>query len=53
MTDNTQPSTASSLQAKRKRWLAIAIGSFAMIGIAYGAYWAFDLRYVQSTDDAL
>src|SRR5438128_1809543 len=52
MTDNTQPSTASSLQAKRKRWLAIAIGSFAMIGIAYGAYWAFDLRYVQSTDDA-
>src|SRR2546427_10060006 len=52
MTENTQPSTASSLQAKRKRWLAIAIGSFAMIGIAYGAYWAFDLRYVQSTDDA-
>src|SRR5438128_92128 len=52
MTDNTQPSTASSLQAKRKRWLAIAIGSFAMIGIAYGAYWAIDLRYVQSTDDA-
>src|SRR5438876_5666373 len=52
MTNNTQPSTTSSLQGKRKRWLAIAIGSFAMIGIAYGAYWAFDLRYVQSTDDA-
>src|SRR5437867_4744814 len=52
MTNNTQPSTTSSLQGKRKRWLAIAIGSFAVIGIAYGAYWALDLRYVQSTDDA-
>src|SRR5437867_1165960 len=52
MTNNTQPSTTSSLQGKRKRWLAIAIGSFAVIGIAYGAYWMTTLRYVQSTDDA-
>src|SRR5438876_9223238 len=52
MTNNTQPSTTSSLQGKRKRWLAIAIGSFAVIGLAYGAYWATALRYVQSTDDA-
>jgi len=37
---------------RRKRWLAIVIGAFAVIGLAYGAYWATALRYVQSTDDA-
>ena len=37
---------------RRKRWLAIVIGGFAVIGLAYGAYWATALRYVQSTDDA-
>src|SRR5437667_1579236 len=37
---------------RRKRWWAIAIGAFAIIGIAYGAYWAMALRYEQSTDDA-
>jgi membrane fusion protein (multidrug efflux system) len=32
--------------------LAIAIGTFAILGLAYGAYWALALRYEQSTDDA-
>src|SRR5437868_14923857 len=39
-------------RGRGKRWLAIAIGAFAVVGIAYGAYWALVLRYVQSTDDA-
>jgi len=41
-----------SNQAKRKRWLALTAGAFVAIGLAYGAYWALELRYVQSTDDA-
>jgi len=36
----------------RKRWLAIVAGAFALIGIAYGTYWALVLRFEQSTDDA-
>jgi len=48
---NTQPSDAAQ-KSRRKRWLAIVIGAFAVIGLAYGAYWALALRFVQSTDDA-
>jgi membrane fusion protein (multidrug efflux system) len=40
------------LRAKRKRWLASTVAAFALAGIAYSAYWALDLRYVQSTDNA-
>src|SRR6266700_7931893 len=47
-----QTSPASAMQGKRKRWLAIVIGAFAMIGVAYATYWAIALRYLQSTDDA-
>jgi membrane fusion protein (multidrug efflux system) len=36
----------------RKRWLLLVAGSFALIGVAYGAYWSLALRYMQSTDDA-
>jgi membrane fusion protein (multidrug efflux system) len=36
----------------RKRWLAIVLGAFALIGLAYGVYWGLVLRYQQSTDDA-
>jgi membrane fusion protein, multidrug efflux system len=36
----------------RKRWMMLVAGSFAVIGIAYGTYWALALRYIQSTDDA-
>jgi membrane fusion protein (multidrug efflux system) len=51
---NTETNTASApaAQGQRKRWLAIVIGAFALCGIAYGAYWAMALRYVQTTDDA-
>ena len=47
-----QTSSASAMQGKRKRWLAIVIGAFALIGVAYATYWAIALRYLQSTDDA-
>src|SRR5947207_8492811 len=56
MAEQTQPPAppedAAALKARRKRWLAIVAGGFAVIGIAYGAYWALALRYFQSTDDA-
>jgi len=50
--ENKNPSTIERSQRSRKRWLAIAAGVFALIGIAYAAYWALVLRYDQSTDDA-
>jgi membrane fusion protein (multidrug efflux system) len=52
MSNDIEASAGSAMQARRKRWLAIAIGAFAAIGIAYAAYWAIVLRYEQSTDDA-
>jgi membrane fusion protein (multidrug efflux system) len=51
----TQPNAAASangMMAARKRWLGAVIGGFALIGIAYAAYWALHLRYLESTDDA-
>ncbi len=42
----------TATNGQRKRWLAIVIGAFALIGIGYAIYWAIALRYVQSTDDA-
>jgi membrane fusion protein, multidrug efflux system len=42
----------STLNARRKLWLAIVAGAFLAIGTAYGVYWATVLRYSQSTDDA-
>src|SRR2546428_4878786 len=52
MPNDIQAAAATTMQATRKRWLAIVSGVFAALGVAYGAYWALDLRYVQSTDDA-
>jgi membrane fusion protein, multidrug efflux system len=56
MAENTQTPAPSAgtgaLQGKRKRWLAIVIAAFAVVGIAYGAYWALVQRFYQSTDDA-
>ncbi len=52
MSTDTKTPSPSELRARRRRWLALVIGTFALIGIAYGAYWAVALRYVQSTDDA-
>src|SRR4030095_8805693 len=51
VTQNEQ-TTGTAQKSRRTRWLAIAIGAFAVIGIAYGAYCALALRFVQSTDDA-
>ena len=48
---NSAPQTPA-LRGRRKRWLMIAIGGFAVIGVVWGLYWALALRYVQSTDDA-
>ena len=52
MPNDTQAAAATTMQATRKRWLAIVSGVFAALGLAYGAYWALALRYFQSTDDA-
>jgi membrane fusion protein (multidrug efflux system) len=52
MANDTQASPGAPLPTTRKRWLSIVIGAFAVIGLAYGAYWALALRYFQSTDDA-
>jgi membrane fusion protein, multidrug efflux system len=53
MSDATETSSNPALRSNlRKRWLAIAIGAFALIGAAYAGYWALVLRYTQSTDDA-
>src|SRR5260370_8877686 len=52
MPNDTQAAAATTMQATRKRWLAIVSGVLAALGLAYGAYWALALRYFQSTDDA-
>jgi len=52
MSNDTQASPSPAAPTQRKLWLAIVVGAFAAIGIAYGAYWAIALRYVQTTDDA-
>ncbi|HKE39285.1 MAG TPA: efflux RND transporter periplasmic adaptor subunit [Casimicrobiaceae bacterium] len=52
MNDQTQAPAAVANGSRRKRWLAIVAGAFAVLGIAYGVYWAVALRHVQSTDDA-
>ena len=48
-TEASAPRTAPSA---RKRWLAIVVGAFVLVGAAYGGYWALVLRFSQSTDDA-
>ena len=52
MSNDTNPLSSRKLTAQRKRWLAIALAAFALIGTGYGVYWATVLRYEQSTDDA-
>jgi membrane fusion protein (multidrug efflux system) len=51
-TEATEITATKSLGDTRKRWLLLVGGSFALIAIAYGIYWALALRYIQSTDDA-
>ena len=53
--ETTEPSVAPAPEPQggaRRRWLAIVIGAFVLIGAGYGAYWSIALRYRQSTDDA-
>jgi membrane fusion protein, multidrug efflux system len=52
MSNPDDTSTQATRGNARKRWLAIAIGAFVLIGASYGGYWALALRYTQSTDDA-
>jgi membrane fusion protein, multidrug efflux system len=49
---STTAAPADVMKTTRRRWLAIVIGGFAAIGIAYGAYWSLHHRYLESTDDA-
>src|SRR6266480_509548 len=49
---STEAAATKPLRNTRKRWLLLVAGSFTLIGIVYGVYWALALRYVQSTDDA-
>ena len=50
--EQTSVARTPSLRARRLRWLGLAAAVFAILGAAYGAWWAKELRYVQSTDDA-
>src|SRR5579864_5411345 len=52
MTTQAPTTKGASLKIRRKFWLAGVGGAFAVIGAAYGVYWATVLRYAQSTDDA-
>ncbi len=52
MSTEVKTPSPSGMQGRRKRWLALVIGVVALIGIAYGTYWALTMRYFQSTDDA-
>ncbi len=52
MPNDTPVVPTAPLETARKRWLAIVIGAFATLAIAYGAYWFVTQRYWQSTDDA-
>ena len=49
---SSETPTPPSLKARRLRWLGIAGGAFAVLGGAYAAWWATNMRHVQSTDDA-
>src|SRR5512146_3113100 len=44
--------STTSLKVRRWRLLGVATGLLALLGAGYGAYWAKNLRYVESTDDA-
>jgi len=48
-TDNDVPHPR---RRARKRGLAIAFACFAVAGLGYGAYWFFNLRHFERTDDA-
>jgi membrane fusion protein, multidrug efflux system len=49
---STETQMSAALKNRRKLWLAIVAGVFAVVGVGYASYWATVLRYFQSTDDA-
>lgn len=50
--DTTTTTDTAATRRLRSRWLGLGFGGFALLGLAYGAYWAHTLRYHESTDDA-
>ena len=52
MSNAAEDSTNAAPADNRRRWLAIVLGTAALTGVAYGAYWAVALRHRESTDDA-
>jgi len=52
MNESSTPVAEPATNTRRRRWLLIVAGSVAVVGVAYGAYWAHALRYHQSTNDA-
>jgi membrane fusion protein (multidrug efflux system) len=44
--------TPPSKHARRKLWLALTAAVIAVAALACGAYWALELRHIESTDDA-
>ena len=52
MTTRNETAKPSPWKSPRVRWLTLILGSFLVIGAAYGVYWDRDLRYSVYTDDA-
>ncbi len=52
MDNSTTPAPVDAARRQRTRWLGLGFGAFALLGLAYGSYWAHTLRYRESTDDA-
>ncbi len=51
-TSTTAPAAIDTARRLRNRWLGFGFGGFALLGLAYSAYWAHALRYRETTDDA-
>ncbi len=52
MNNAENPSGERDANGRRQRQLIVAAALFAVIGVAYTAYWLLDGRYHESTDDA-
>jgi membrane fusion protein (multidrug efflux system) len=52
MDTSTTPAPVDVARRRRTRWLGLGFVGFALLGLAYGVYWAHTLRYRESTDDA-
>ena len=52
MTTRNETAQPSRWKSPRFRWLTLILGGFVVLGVAWGVYWARDLRYSVYTDDA-